>query len=256
MAILRCEALTMRFGGLTAVDNFNFAVAAGEIRGLIGPNGAGKTTIFNMLSGACKPSAGRIIFKGREIAGMKMHAIAALGLVRTFQHSALFAEFTVRDNILIGCHLRRKPGFIKTVIGRRRRAADREVAARAEEILDFFNLSARGGETAGELPHGLQRILGVAVALAADPEMLLLDEPFTGMNPEETAQMMNLTRKIRDTGATILLVEHDMRAVMGLCETITVVNFGRLLAQGRPAQIRRHPEVVAAYLGSAGAIAH
>ena len=251
--ILACESLTMRFGGLVAVDDFSFTVESGEIRGLIGPNGAGKTTLFNVISGFYKPTAGRILFESRDISGLPMSAVAAGGLVRTFQHSALFRELTLLENILAGCHLQQRPGFFSAVLGlaHRRRG---EVAERALEILDFFGLADRRSDRADELSHGMQRVLGMAIAMAAEPKVLLLDEPFTGMNPEETREMMDLTLKIQSEGITLLLVEHDMRAVMGLCKRITVVNFGRLLFEGAPEEIRTHPEVIEAYLGMKDAV--
>ena len=253
MPILACESLTMRFGGLAAVCDLSFSVEPGEIRGVIGPNGAGKTTLFNLISGFYRPHSGRVIYNGDNIAGMRTPDIAARGLVRTFQHSALFRELTLTENVLVGGHLRQRPGFFSSVLGldRERREENME---RAIKALEFFGLSGRRNDRAGELPHGLQRILGVAVAMAAEPKTLLLDEPFTGMNPEETLRMMALTRKIRDRGVTILLVEHDMRAVMGLCGRVTVVNFGRLLFEGPPDEIREHPEVIEAYLGARDAV--
>ena len=253
MAILACESLTMRFGGLAAVNDLSFAVEAGEIRGLIGPNGAGKTTLFNLISGFYRPHSGRVAYDGRDIAGMQMSDVAARGLVRTFQHSALFRELTLTENVLVGGHLRQRPGFFSSVLGLDR-GQQRENMRRAMETLEFFGLFERRNDRAGELPHGLQRILGIAVAMAAEPKVLLLDEPFTGMNPEETRQMMELTLKIRDCGVTILLVEHDMRAVMGLCGRVTVINFGRLLFEGAPDEIRAHPEVIEAYLGVRDAV--
>lgn len=247
-AILACENLVMRFGGLLAVNDLSFSVRAGGIHGLIGPNGAGKTTLFNIVSGFYRPTAGRVLYRGENIAGLKTHDIAARGLTRTFQHSSLFQEMSVMDNVVTGCYLSEKPTLLSafSAAGQRRR---RQAFARAEEMLEFFNLSGRRHSLAADLPHGLQRVLGVAIAMASRPSLLLLDEPFTGMNPEETERMMGITRKIREEGVTILLVEHDMRAVMGLCEKITVVNFGGLLAEGAPDDIRAHPEVVKAYLG-------
>lgn len=248
-SILVCENLVMRFGGLLAVNDLSFSLNAGDIHGLIGPNGAGKTTLFNVVSGFYKPTSGRVLYRGKNIAGMKTHAIAARGLTRTFQHSSLFPEMSVMDNIVTGCYLQEKPNLLSAFSAgghqRRLRAVER-----AQEMLDFFNLTERCKERAADLPHGLQRVLGVAIAMAAQPSLLLLDEPFTGMNPEETNRMMEITKKIRAHGITVLLVEHDMRAVMGLCEKITVVNFGRTLAEGTPDEIRRHPEVIKAYLGS------
>ena len=249
MPILEIQSLTRRFGGLTAVDELSFTVEPSEIRGLIGPNGAGKTTTFNVISGFYAPTSGRVIYDGRDISGLKTSAIAELGLVRTFQTTTLFHEFTVLENALVGCHLQARDNLFKTLLGRNR---DREAAAEktARETLEFFGLSERADDLTSSLPHGLQRALGMAVALAADPKILLLDEPFTGMNTEETRHMMDLVRRVRDKGVTVLLVEHDMQAVMGLCDRITVLNFGQLLTEGTPDEIRHHPEVIEAYLGA------
>jgi branched-chain amino acid transport system ATP-binding protein len=249
MPILETKSLTRRFGGLTAVDNLSISLEAGQIHGLIGPNGAGKTTTFNVISGFYAPSHGKVVYDGHDISGLKTSAIAALGLVRTFQGTTLFQEFTVLENVLVGCHLHAKAGVISRILGR---DGQQEAAARAkaEEILAFFDLTDRRDEVTSNLPHGHQRTLGIAVALAADPKLLLLDEPFTGMNPEETQHMMDLIRRVRDQNVTMLLVEHDMQAVMGLCDRITVLNFGRLLAEGSPEEIRSNPEVIEAYLGT------
>ena len=251
MPILEVQSLTRQFGGLTAVNDLSFSVEPGEIRGLIGPNGAGKTTTFNMISGFYAPSSGRIVYRDQDIGGMKSSAIAKRGLIRTFQVTTLFQEFSVLDNVLMGCHLHERQGFLRTLLG-----LDTESKAAAMEktleILEFFDLQRLQGDLAMSLPHGLQRALGMAVALAADPKMLLLDEPFTGMNPEETRSMMELVGRVHERGVTILLVEHDMQAVMGLCHKITALNFGRLLAEGSPDEIKRNPEVIEAYLGTAG----
>jgi branched-chain amino acid transport system ATP-binding protein len=248
-ALLQVERLSRRFGGLAALDDLSFAIQPGEIRGLIGPNGAGKTTTFNVISGFYAPSSGRVLFEGRDISGQRTSRVAALGLVRTFQHTTLFQELSVLDNVLVGGHLRACRGLLVTLFGR---ARERERRARAEalEVLEFFGLAGRQGELAAHLPHGQQRALGLAIALVARPKLLLLDEPFTGMNAEETRQMMELIRKVRGRGITLLLVEHDMQAVMGLCDRITVLNFGRLLAEGAPHEIQNHPEVIEAYLGT------
>jgi branched-chain amino acid transport system ATP-binding protein len=247
--ILEVDGLSRRFGGLTAVAELSFRVEFGEIRGLIGPNGAGKTTTFNVISGFYPPSVGRVVFAGTDVSGWPTHRVAGLGLVRTFQQTTLFQELSVLENVLVGRHLAAGHGLLVALFGRDR-AAEETARAAAGELLDFFGLADRADEPAGILPHGLQRRLGLAVALAAEPRMLLLDEPFTGMNPEETRQMMELVRRIRDRGVTILLVEHDMAAVMGLCDRITALNFGRLLAEGTPEAIRAHPEVIEAYLGA------
>ena len=250
MTILEVRNLSRSFGGLVAVSDLSFSVEEGEIRGLIGPNGAGKTTTFNVISGFYPPSAGRVLFRGEDVSGMRTSAIAARGLVRTFQATTLFQELTVLENVLVGCHLHARTGPFQALIGADRR---QEEAARdkAIEILDFFGLGERGDDPAMSLPHGLQRSLGIAVAFAADPGLLLLDEPFTGMNPEETRRMMETARKVRGRGVTLLLVEHDMQAVMGLCDRITVLNFGKLLTEGTPEEVRRHPGVIEAYLGAA-----
>ncbi len=248
-AILEIEKLTRRFGGLTAVDNLSFSVAEGEIHGLIGPNGAGKTTTFNVISGYYPPTSGQIRFDGKKIGGLAPDDIAARGLVRTFQQTTLFKELSVFDNLLIGAHLRTKPGLISAILGRLQ-SPEKLAREAAGEQLAFFGLADRRDELASTLPHGLQRALGMAVALMAEPRFLLLDEPFTGMNTEETRDVMALIRRVRDRGITLLLVEHDMQAIMGLCDRITVLNFGRLLAEGKPNEIRADPTVIEAYLGA------
>ena len=253
-SILEVDSISRVFGGLTAVSELSFRIEEGEIRGLIGPNGAGKTTTFNVISGFYAPSAGRVIYRGRDISGMSTSAIARLGMVRTFQGTTLFHEFTVLDNVLVGCHMMARAGFLATVLGTNR-AKERAAHARAMEMLALFDMAGMADTPTSSLPHGLQRALGMAVALAAGPELLLLDEPFTGMNPEETRRMMELMRRVRDRGVTLLLVEHDMQAVMGLCDNITVLNFGRLLCEGTPEEIRNHPEVIQAYLGSMADVA-
>jgi ABC-type branched-subunit amino acid transport system ATPase component len=251
---LEVRDLTMRFGGLTAVDELNFQVDHGAIHGLIGPNGAGKTTTFNMISGFYRPAGGQVRLRGEVISGLHMHEVARRGVVRTFQHSTLFAELSVLENALVGTHMRFRPNIFAAIVGWD--AEDRRGArAQAQEALDFFGLLDHAGERAGDLSHGHQRALGMAVAMAARPDVMLLDEPFTGMNPEETNRMMALMFKLRDSGVTILIVEHDMHAIMGLCDRITVMSFGKLLAEGNPAEIRRHPQVIEAYLGGARHVA-
>ena len=247
--ILELRRLTMRFGGLKAVDGLSFSMAAGTIHGLIGPNGAGKTTTFNAISGFYRPSGGRIFHDGRDITALPMEKVASLGLVRTFQHATLFRELSVRENVLVGCYLRRKSGLSDAILGNWRER-EKALAQETTELLGFFGLEDRGDFPAGNLPHGMQRALGMAIALAARPRLMLLDEPFAGMNAAETESMMRLVLRLRERGVSILLVEHDMRAVMGLCDCITVMNFGKLLAQGTPAAIVSHPQVISAYLGS------
>ena len=249
-ALLELDRVSKSFGGLTAVRDLSFRVEEGEIRGLIGPNGAGKTTTFNVISGFYRPTSGSIRYRGRTISGLGASRIAEDGLVRTFQSTTLFHEMTVFENMLVGCHLQARTGLFAALFGLdrpRRRAAE----ARALQVLRFLDLEQRRDDVAANLPHGLQKALGLGIALAGEPKLLLLDEPFAGMNSEETRTMMGLVRRIREEGVTILLVEHDMQAVMGLCDRITVLNFGVLLAEGSPQEIRAHPEVVEAYLGTA-----
>lgn len=248
MPLLEIRGLTKYFGGLAAVNGLSFGVKDGEIHGLIGPNGAGKTTIFNLVSGYYAPSAGEIAFAGQAIGHLKVHQVAGRGLIRTFQGTTLFQEMTVIDNVLVGQHLRARQGFLATAFGKPRQQADVE---KAMDILQFMGLETRSGELARNLSHGHQRSLGVAIALAAEPRLLMLDEPFAGMNPDETRTLMNLLQRVRASGVTLLLVEHDMQAVMGLCDNITVVSFGKLLAEGKPAEIRANKDVIEAYLGTA-----
>lgn len=251
---LEITDLTMRFGGLMAVDGLSFTVEHGQIHGLIGPNGAGKTTTFNMISGFYKPTSGQVLLRGEDISGLRTHEVARRGVVRTFQHSTLFAELTVLENVLVGTHMPFPPNIFAAIAG-----WDREdrigARARALEALEFFGLEDLAAERAGDLSHGHQRALGMAVAYASHPDVMLLDEPFTGMNPEETRRMMGLMRNLRENGITILLVEHDMQAVMGLCDTITCMSFGKFLAEGGPTEIRNHPAVIEAYLGGARHVA-
>jgi branched-chain amino acid transport system ATP-binding protein len=246
--ILEARGLSRHFGGLVAVDNLSFAVEPLAIHGLIGPNGAGKTTTFNLISGFYAPTAGSVIYQGRDVSGMRTSALARLGLVRTFQGVTLFKEFTVLDNVRVGFHGSAGAGIFSRILGTDRHVEAR-VTERAGELLEFFGLHGLRHELAGNLSHGHARALGMAVAFAAEPKLILLDEPFTGMNPDETRTMMGLIRAVRDRGITIMLVEHDMQAVMGLCDVITVMNFGSRLTEGSPEEIRNDPAVIEAYLG-------
>ncbi len=247
--ILKVNDLGKQFGGIKAVNGLSFVVREGHIHGLIGPNGAGKTTTFNLISGFYKPSQGSVRLFDEEISGLGMYKVARKGVIRTFQHSTLFAEMSVLENVLVGTHMMFKPNFLAALIGNER-AIRNQAIKRSREVLEFFGLEPFTSNLAGELSHGHQRTLGMAVAMASNPKILLLDEPFTGMNPEETQSMMGLMAKLRDSGMTLLLVEHDMTAIMGLCDRITVMNFGKLLTEGKPLEIRNHPDVIEAYLGT------
>ncbi|MEQ9490131.1 MAG: ABC transporter ATP-binding protein [Alphaproteobacteria bacterium] len=250
MAILDVKDLTKQFGGLTALDNVSFDVEDGDIRGLIGPNGAGKSTLFKIIAGFYKPTQGSIVYQNRNIEGSKPHTIAELGIVRTFQETTLFQELTVFENALVGTHIKARTDVFSAILGLGR---DKQKAAcdRVEEVLDFMGLSDRKDQLASELPLGSQRALALAIALVSEPKLMLMDEPFAGMNAEETSHMMDLTRKVRESGVTIVLVEHDMKAVMGLCDYLTVLNFGQVLAQGTPEEVRNNDKVIEAYLSGA-----
>lgn len=251
MPLLEIRNVSKYFGGLEAVGNVDFDVDQGEIKGLIGPNGAGKTTLFNVISGVYHPTSGRVVFKGKDIAHLKPHAIAKMGLVRTFQATTLFNSFSVLKNVLAGYHLHSKVNFWGALFNTPATVKrERDIEKKAMEILEFMGLSKYKDELALNLPHGYQRALGISIALAAEPELLMLDEPVTGMNPEETMEMMGVINKIRDRAITVLLIEHDMRVVMDLCEKITVLNFGKKLAEGPPEEIRKNKDVIEAYLGS------
>jgi branched-chain amino acid transport system ATP-binding protein len=243
--------ITKNFGGLPAVGDVSFSVSPGEILGLIGPNGAGKSTVFNLISGFYPLSYGNVIFKGEDITGRKAHAITGLGVSRAFQEVTLFMKLSVLENVLSGFHLYYHQGAWKSVL---HTPAAREEENRAKEealkIIEFMGLSAVKDQLAQNLPHGHQKILGVCVALATHPSLLLLDEPLTGMHPEETEEMMRVIRQIRERGITIILVEHNIDAVMRLCSRIVVLNHGRKIAEGLPQEIRNHKEVIEAYLGA------
>ncbi|PYN87512.1 MAG: ABC transporter ATP-binding protein [Candidatus Rokuibacteriota bacterium] len=248
MALLETRELTRLFGGLAAVSRVDLTVDKGEIVGLIGPNGAGKTTCFNLLTGFLRPTRGSIVFDGEDITGLRPHQIAARGLVRTFQQTTLFQDLTALENVLLGLHLSSGKGPRQVLFSRRHFPADE--IARGREVLDFTGLAAHADQLSRNLPHGHQRVLGIAMALAAQPRLLLLDEPVTGMNLDESGRVMDLVKTIRSRGTTILLVEHNMKAVMGTCERIVVLNFGQKLAEGTPSQVSTSPDVIQAYLGT------
>jgi branched-chain amino acid transport system ATP-binding protein len=250
MAILEVSGLSKRFGGLQALDDVDLTVEAGEIIGIIGPNGAGKSTFFNVLSGVMKPTSGKVVFQGHDITGEKPNRIARKGLVRTFQGTVLFSDNSVFDNVHLACHIPANVNLLSDLmglpsVGRR----EREMSERTMEILELAGLQHVRDKLAKDLPHGHQRSLGVAVALATEPKLLCLDEPVTGMNAEEIEAMMGLIARIRGRGITILLVEHAMKVVMSVCERIMVLNFGEKIAEGTCAEIQADEAVIEAYLG-------
>lgn len=252
--LLKTENVSMVFGGLKAVSDFNIKLGAGELVGLIGPNGAGKTTAFNMLTGVYQPTTGSITFYGENIVGKKPYQVTKAGIARTFQNIRLFSELTVLENVKIAFQSRVKYGLLETVfrVGRYF-TEENAIEAEARRLLSIFHLEGLADETAKNLPYGAQRRLEIARALATKPKLLLLDEPAAGMNPQETQELMEMIRWIRkEFGLTILLIEHDMALVMGICERIYVLEYGEIIAEGTPKEIRENPEVIRAYLGGEG----
>jgi branched-chain amino acid transport system ATP-binding protein len=248
--LLRLDGLTRRFGGLVAVNAVDLAVPAGSVHGLIGPNGAGKTTLFNLVSGHLRPSAGVIALAGVEVTRWPPDRRAVAGVRRTFQNLRLFREMTALGNVMVGLHAQTRCEIVDALLRLpRQRREERMIEARAREALEFVGLADAAGQIAGSLPYGHQRLLEIARAIAGQPRLLLLDEPAAGLNNTEAGRMIALIGRIKAAGVTVLLVEHHMHVVMKTCDTITVLNYGSRLAQGSPADIRAHPEVIAAYLG-------
>lgn len=249
-ALLEVRDVSQQFGGLVAVRNFDLEVRRGEIAGLIGPNGAGKTTLFNIITGFQKPTSGNVFFLGRNVTGIAPHRLAELGVVRTFQRTALFAGVTVHECVRIGRHRRTGSGILDALLRTPRAVREeRETTARADAILAMLGLSSRRDALAGGLSCGEQRLVEIAIALAAEPCLLLLDEPAAGLNPSETAELSQVFRRIRDNGITVLLVEHDMGLVMNVCDRVTVMDSGRKIAEGLPREVQTNEAVITAYLG-------
>lgn len=251
MAMLDVKNLSISFGGLKAVDDFSITIEKGQLYGLIGPNGAGKTTIFNLLTGVYKPDGGRILLDGKDITGHKAIQINQAGIARTFQNIRLFKELSVLDNVKVGLHNHHKYSTLSGILRLPfYYKVEKEMDERAMELLKVFDLDKEFDYKASNLPYGKQRKLEIARALATEPKLLLLDEPAAGMNPNETAELMKTIRFVRDHfDMTVLLIEHDMKLVSGICERLTVLNFGHMLAEGPTSEVLSNPEVIKAYLG-------